>query len=107
MAFEIAYTSRNNQAWNIGTEWSERLHKMVEKWVPPNSLDFWHSILKRDEKGQANTRNTQNMMMSAFADRTNRPKKTKRATRQKANALCACGSGKKFKKCGKKGLCNK
>ena len=31
----------------------------------------------------------------------------KKKKSQKPNAPCACGSGKKFKKCGKKGLCNK
>ena len=90
MAFELAYTSRDAQAWDAADLWSGRMQKMGQKYKSKSK--HWTFFLDRDLQGQE---------VSIITKRSlgiiNKVKK------QKPNNKCDCGSGKKYKKCcGKK-----
>jgi hypothetical protein len=90
MAFELAYTSRDAQAWDAADLWSGRMQKMGKQYKSKSK--HWTFFLDRDLQGQK---------VSTMAKRSLGI--IKKVKKQKPNNKCDCGSGKKYKKCcGKK-----
>ena len=98
MAFELAYTSRDSQAFEAGRRWSQKMQAMGEKFVSADN-EHWQFFLDRDRVGQSNWDDAEKMLKGGRG----RDVKKKGSKKQKQNSLCACGSGRKFKRCcGKK-----
>ena len=95
MCFELAYTSRECQAFQQGTLWSERFQKMGTKWgekVATNN--HWIFFLDRDRQGEENWGRVA-AMMGGGRRKTTTKKKTKKGGR---NDKCS-GCGRKNKSC--------